>query len=56
MKESTVIKDLFRQAEAQCPHYGDKTNRWIKRCCDECWDSLKVKFLELDNRKVDNDT
>lgn len=32
---------IFKEAEEMCIHYGSKNNRWVKRCCDECWQALK---------------
>lgn len=43
-----VAREIFEEAEQRCIHYGSETNRWVKRCCDECWQSLKDKWLKED--------
>ena len=35
------VERIFKEADTMCIHYGNEGTKWVKRCCDECWQALK---------------
>lgn len=42
-----AAEEIFEAGEKPCEHYGNKTNRWRKRCCDDCWQALKKERIKV---------